>query len=336
MEYLSKKTDQIRLWHENDEHEKIIEEIEKFPRAEWDYELINLYARALNNCGRYREALDILMSVEEEGRNDGLWHFRAGYSLYYLNREEEAAERLQRAIELGDDHEDTHALLRASLEEAEARRKQGQYKPLMYTGEEFRRLEEHIEKYFGKYKNIYHEVVSPDIHVDIAVIEPCPKHNYYILVTIGMGVRPMNVPEKLKNSGLERAEAMICLPPDWQFDDLENENWYWPLRWLKIIARLPIEENIWLGWGHTIPNGRPFADNTELSTIMLLNPGAFNRKSFECKLPDGSIVNFYQMIPLYEEEVQFKIKNSAEILLDFLDSDSLEYVRIDRENLCKE
>jgi hypothetical protein len=327
---------QLRSWHEVEEHEKIIEEIEKFPRPEWTYELINLYARALNNLGRYSEALDILMSVGEEGKNDYLWHFRTGYSLYYLNREEEAAERLQRAVELGDDHEDTHALLRASLEEAEAKRNQERYNPVMYTEEKFNCLEAHIEKYFGKYKNIYHEIASPDIHVDIVVIEPCPKRNYYVLVTLGMGARPMNVPEELADSRLERAEAMICLPPDWQFDDLENETWYWPLRWLKIIARLPIEESAWLGWGHTIPNGRPFADNTELSNIMLLNPGAFGHKSFTCGLPGGETVNFYQIIPLYEEELAFKIKNSAEILLDFMDSDCLEYVRIDRENLCKE
>jgi tetratricopeptide (TPR) repeat protein len=336
MEHSPEKLDQFLIWHENDEHEKIIEEIEKFPRAEWDYELISLYARALNNCERYREALDILMSVEEEGKNDGLWHFRTGYSLYYLNREEEAAERLQRAVELGDDHKDTHALLQASLEEAEAKRKQAQYNPIVYSEEEFRCVEDHIKQYFGIYESVYHEIASPDIHVDIAVIKPCPEHDYYILVTIGMGARPMNVPNETENPGLERAELMICLPPDWQFDNLEDERWYWPLRWLKIIARLPIEEDSWVGWGHTIPNGRPFAGNTELSTIMLLNPGAFNRRSFECKLPGGGIVNFYQMIPLYEEEVQFKIKNSAEILLDFLDSDSLEYVRIDRENLCKE
>jgi hypothetical protein len=42
------------------------------------------------------------------------------------------------------------------------------------------------------------------------------------------------------------------------------------------------------------------------------------------------------MIPLYDEETEFKIKNNAEILLDFLDEDCLEYVHIDRENLCKE
>jgi tetratricopeptide (TPR) repeat protein len=322
--------EQLLSWHESDEHGKIIEALETIPREEWNYELSNLYARALNNSERYEEALELLMSIKDEGREDGLWYFRAGYSLYYLNREEEAAEYFQKAIELGDDGEDTRAMLQASLEEAEARRNQEQYDPVMYSEEEFKRIEEHIETYFGNCKNVFHEIVSPDIHIDIAVIEPSAEHNYYTLVTMGMGARPMNVPEELKDSGLDRAEVMISLPPDWKFDDLENEAWYWPLRWLKIIARLPIQEDSWVGWGHTIPNNGPFAENTGLSTIMLLNPGAFDRKSFSCALPGGSTVNFYQMIPLYEEEAQFKIKNSAEILLDFMDAESLEYVRIDR------
>jgi hypothetical protein len=153
---------------------------------------------------------------------------------------------------------------------------------------------------------------------------------------MGMGARPMNVPEEIPNHNLKRAELMICLPPNWNFEDLDNEEWYWPMRWLKIIARLPVEEDTWVGWGHTIPNGGPFAKNTQLSTVMLLNPSAFNRKSFECKLPNGELVNFYQLVPLYDEETEFKIKNNAEILLDFMDSECLEYVRIDRENLCKE
>jgi tetratricopeptide (TPR) repeat protein len=327
---------QLYQWHEEDEHKKIIGALEELPQAEWDFEFSGLYARALNNDERYEEALDHLMSLEEEGKDDAIWNFRIGYSLYYLNREEEAARYFQKAMDLGDDSEDTQTLLECSLEEAEARRNTEKYHPVVYTEEEFDCIESHIVKYFGDYNNVFHEVASPDIHVDIAVIEPNPDHDYYTLVTMGMGARPMNVPEEIQNINLKRAELMVCLPPDWNFEDLDNDEWYWPMRWLKIIARLPLEEDTWVGWGHTIPNGGPFAKNTELSTIMLLNPGAYNRKSFECKLPNGEPVNFYQMVPLYDEETEFKIKNNAEILLDFMDSECLEYVRIKRENLCKE
>jgi hypothetical protein len=325
---------QLVSWHEKDQHGRIIKAIQKLDRESWDYEITSYYARALNNTGRYQEALDLLLGLKEEGKDDGAWFFRVGYSLYYLNREEEAAEFFLKAIEHGDDGEDSRMMLQASISEAELRRRQENpgSVPDYYAEGDLGLLEAHIEKYFGSYQNVFHEIESPDIHVDIAVVDPSPGRNYYTLVTMGMGARKMKTPPDLED--MDRAEVMICLPPYWNLDNMEDERWYWPIRWLKILARLPINEDTWLGWGHTIPNGEPFADNTKLCTILLLNPGAFGEKSARCEISNGEQVNFYQMIPLYEEETQFKIKNNVQILLNFLDQDALEYVQVDRENIC--
>ena len=65
------------------------------------------------------------------------------------------------------------------------------------------------------------------------------------------------VPE---DAGAEtRAELMIALPAEWKLADsqLEDERWYWPIRNLKALARLPHEYETWLGFGHTVPNGDP-------------------------------------------------------------------------------
>jgi tetratricopeptide (TPR) repeat protein len=326
---------QLKKWHEQDEHQKIIAAIEKIPRNTWDYALSSLYARALNNMERYEEALEVLLSFEEAGREDSFWYFRVGYSLYYLNREDEAVEYFQKAIDRGDDGEDTRYFLESSLEEAERKRQgeSGEYHPEVYSEAEIDCIESHIEKHFGKFKNVFHEVVSPDIHVDIVIIEPAPERNYYVLITMGMGAHRMNVPEELNE--LERAELMVCLPPDWNLQNLNDENCYWPLRWLKVMARLPIEQDTWLGWGHTVPNGKPFADNTQCTTMMLLNPGSFEEDACECIMPEGSPINFYQMIPLYEEEADYKINNNAEKLLEFFDDEDLEYVKLNRKNVIK-
>jgi tetratricopeptide (TPR) repeat protein len=109
---------ELRELHEKDEHEKILDSIEKIAREEWDYDIASYYARALNNLDRYEEALQILLSLEQEGKNDGFWHFRVGYSLYYLEREAEAAEYFKKAVELGDNYQDTYDLLNRSLKEA--------------------------------------------------------------------------------------------------------------------------------------------------------------------------------------------------------------------------
>lgn len=58
---------------------------------------------------------------------------------------------------------------------------------------------------------------------------------------MGMGAHRMNVPEELADQKLERAELLIALPPDWKLDhdSLQKEAWYWPVRLLKALARLP-------------------------------------------------------------------------------------------------
>ena len=323
----------IHDWHEHDEHEKIREEIDKIPREFWDYEVICLYARALNNSGQYEEALTLLQEVKTLGKNDAVWNFRTGYSLYFMGRESEASSFIKRAIDLGDDTKDVQELLNACLEEAEQKKnsENAEYTPETYSDKDLDTLEEHIEQHFGPFKNVLHEIASPDIHVDIVIIEPTPERNYYVLVTMGMGAKKMNTPAELDEYKLERAEIMVCLPPDWKLDDLSEEKWYWPLRWLKILARLPGENDTWLGWGHTIPNGAPLAENTRLSALMLIYPAAFGETSFECELPSGDEVNFYQVIPIYDEELEYKLKNNAESLLDLMNGEDLDYIKLDRK-----
>ena len=43
-------------------------------------------------------------------------------------------------------------------------------------------IERHIQQYFGKFENVFHELSSPDIHVDICVVPPSKEHDYYTLV----------------------------------------------------------------------------------------------------------------------------------------------------------
>ena len=325
----------IQQWHEHDEHGKILEEIDKIPGEFWDYEVTCLYARALNNSKQYEKALSLLVNVKTLGKNDAVWNFRIGYSLYFLGKEEEAASYIKTAIDLGDTSEDARALLKACLEEAQQKKGEGKYDPELYSDEDQDALEQHIEEHFGSFTNVFHEIASPDIHVDIIVIEPTPERDYYTLLTMGMGARKMNIPAELEEYHLERAEIMVCLPPDWKLDDLSDEKWYWPLRWLKILARLPGENNTWLGWGHTIPNGAPLADNTHLSALMLIYPGAFGEDSFGCELPTGGDVNFYQMIPIHKEELEYKLKNNAEALLNLMNDEDLDYIKIDRKTVVK-
>ena len=319
----------LQRWHEDDEYQKIIDTIEAIPRDQWDYDLVGHLARAYNNVAGIGDtaplerAAVLLLSVAAQGENDPNWHFRLGYAYYYLDRDEEALVEFQKALELDPTDDDA----RYFVEEIGRRT----CDPVCYTPEEMDAVEAHIGKYFGPVETVFHELVSPDIHVDICIVAPTEERPFYSLVTMGMGARPMNVPEELREDDLDRAEVAVCLPSDWDIQH-GDERWYWPLRWLKILARLPIEEDSWLGWGHTVPKGGPMADNTRLSGVMLLDP-PFGEGCGECTLPGGQVVNFYQMLPLYDEEMDFKLAHDAESLLERMEELS-PVVDPDRPNWC--
>ena len=190
--------------------------------------------------------------------------------------------------------------------------------PEVYTEDEMSAVERHIQNTFGEFENVFHELVSPDIHVDICVVPPSEERDYYTLVTMGMGAHRMHVPEELAKYKLERAELVIALPPDWKLDgeSMKEERWYWPIGLLKVLARLPIASDTWLGWGHTMDKQSPFAEGTKLKAAILTDPQGVEEGGEVCTLPSGEEVNFYQVIPLYQDEMEYKMEHDADALLE--------------------
>lgn len=207
------------------------------------------------------------------------------------------------------------------------------FEPELYTEEELEAVENHIIHYFGDYSYVFHELVSPDIHLDICIIPPTKQKNYYTLVTMGMGAHKMAVPSQIANQKLDRAELLITLPPYWKLED-NDEKWGWPIRLLKILARIPTEYDTWLGWGHTVDNQQPYAENTPFCCAFLISPENVEEEALSCPLPNHDEVNFYQILPLYQEEMDFKQYHNAEMLLDerLLNVDHV--VDINRPNTC--
>ena len=53
-----------------------------------------------------------------------------------------------------------------------------------YTEKEWNKVSAYIEQQYGKYDNVLHELVSPDIHCDIVLVEPTEDQPYYKLITL--------------------------------------------------------------------------------------------------------------------------------------------------------
>lgn len=176
----------------------------------------------------------------------------------------------------------------------------------------------HIEKHLGKVDLVLHEAVSDLVHIDVHLLRPTPERNHYTLITSGMSMRPMTPPDGLEEARF--AELMLCLPPEWSLDettDFADEMVYWPIRWLRRLARFPHEYKTWLFWGHTVPNGeppRPYAMNTDLCCMLLLLPALVPAGFQALDIGEGRKVNFFALVPLYAEELAFKLREGSQAL----------------------
>jgi hypothetical protein len=91
-----------------------------------------------------------------------------------------------------------------------------------------------------------------------------------------------------------------------------------PIRLLKYLARFPHEYNTWLWSEHSVGNGDPplpYHRTIELAAVMLgkavnLSPDLLR---FRCR-PDKEVW-FFSVIPLYVEEMNFKLSKGADALL---------------------
>lgn len=190
-----------------------------------------------------------------------------------------------------------------------------------------------------EYTQLLTDDSDPDHPLEIAIITPRPEHDYYTLVTVGLSRHRMGFPEERWEEKLERAELLINLPRDWKLTkaDCREERWSWPIRMMLATAHFAMEDpEVGLESRTTLDEGEdgiPFAENTELRGEILLCPGVFGTDSFFCRLPDGDEVNFYQVIPLYREEIQYKLEHGSDALLDLCPDESLEVINPHRLNV---
>lgn len=207
-----------------------------------------------------------------------------------------------------------------------------------YSEKEMQEFECFIQENFGAFKDVLHEIFSPDVHLDIVMVPPTDDDPYYKMITMGMGAYAMHVPEELKEYNLEHAEMVFYLPKNWSVKSSDEKD-YWPIRYMKILGRLPLDMDTWLGYGHTIHGNEdmsPFAENTELNSFVLLPANNLMYEALDLTLSSGKKINFYQMVPLYQEELDYKLENGLESLLSLFDEeDRLAVLDIKRRNYCK-
>lgn len=344
---------QFKEWREDGEPERIIDAILRLPDSKMDDDYLAWLAEAYIDAEEYKKAIAVLESQRERMDGDYKWHFRMALALFHASEDEECEddENLRRnilvrakvALARGMNMNPPQSVLQTAdyymeqisdvLDELDGVEAEDNAEDIEdYDDEELDVLEEHIKKYFGDFPTVCQEVNSEDINCDICIIPPTKERDYFTLVTMGMGAHRMNTPKQFSENASDRAELLICLPPDWKVGE-NSEEWFWPFSLLKGLARLPINCDTWLGWGHTVDNRTPFAANTSLCGSLLIYPEDVEDGADVCILPNGDAVNFYEVVPLYRDEMEYKMGNDAKALLRRMENVS-HVVDVNRPTSC--
>jgi hypothetical protein len=192
--------------------------------------------------------------------------------------------------------------------------------------EEAQRWGEHLHEHLGGDYSVFHELISDTIHLDVLVFPATEARAHHVLVTQGMSALPMTVPEGAED--LRFCELLVALPGDWviEGDEADEERWYWPMRLLKSIARLPHLYETWIGVGHTIPNGdpiEPYAHETEQCCAIVTPLLLFGQTMDLCQVSDEKTIRLYSLTPIYEDEMGYKLEHGYEKLFEKMAERSL-------------
>ncbi|WP_316796071.1 suppressor of fused domain protein [Pedobacter agri] len=197
----------------------------------------------------------------------------------------------------------------------------------------------HLDKFYQSSEiTVFHEMLMPDFHLDVYFINSS-EDDFNILLTSGMSLLEMTVREGLENPELHKfAELMILLPKEIEFGKIfpsGNEN-DWIIGMLKETARFPHHYDTWLTIGHTLQataDMEPYSEKTDYVGLVILPSVTFDEEFTEIKIND-EVINIYTIFPLYKNELEYKISNGYNALLDkLIEKDGKEVFDKQRENL---
>jgi len=219
--------------------------------------------------------------------------------------------------------------------------RQKPFEPAAGDPEAIEAIERHIDQHLGQPETVLHEIVSDLVHIDVHIVPPQPGRPFTMLVTTGMSDRAMSVPAG--HEDLAYLELLLALPPTWQLNEkiapFKEERNYWPIRLLKMLARLPHEYDTWLGLYHTMPNGdppAPFDASTKLSGAIITIPKLVPESFATVPVRPGKKIWFLAVTPTYPEELEFKQKRGAAALQARFDKAGVsELIDPQRRNVCR-
>ena len=168
------------------------------------------------------------------------------------------------------------------------------------------------DQMFGESDTVLHELIPLVPHIDVYRYPPNDKRDFYTFVTGGMSDLPMNSPAE-HGADYRRAEII--------FYSMDNRDDYPAL--LRNLAHFVHDNNTWLHWGHTMPNGQPpepLFDTQKLDTLLFMPTvvGPDSTLGDELQI-ESDPVHLIWCVPITSAECQLKLDEGADALYDLFD-----------------
>ena len=185
--------------------------------------------------------------------------------------------------------------------------------------------EAHYSEFLGEMSDlVWHSTDDKSPHIDVYQFAPTPDRDFWTLVTGGMS--DLRQPALRTSAGehAPRAELLMYVrePKPWMADVLKG------------MAEMPFDDDTFLYWGHTVPNGKPMTAEPSQLTSFFFDMPYFEDPKFSNLTIEGDDVVFLWLRPITEAERSYAVEHGGMALSDlFASLDADQVVDEQRESL---
>lgn len=195
-------------------------------------------------------------------------------------------------------------------------------------------MKNELIKRFGEHR--VSEVPVKEGDMPLLLLDLELKTPVNVLLTDGLSNYKMPVPEK--ESGMEYIELCFCLPSYWEWENTDNPQMNWIFPWIQRLAKYVRANETWFGHGHTMPCGKemnPISATMKQDHFMLISPMLLEMEMASISV-DGKMVNFLFIVPIFEDEMEYKKGNGTQkLIIKFINKGINEKLDDFRETVLK-
>jgi len=175
--------------------------------------------------------------------------------------------------------------------------------------------EAHYVRFFGPItEKVMHSTDTKPVHVDIYTYRPTEERPFFTLITGGMSDVRQSVPADWKIA--PRAEIMLYVS--------EPQGWMYNV--LKGLAEMPSDDDTFLSYRHTVPNGMPMTAKPSLLTSYFFVHPLMVPDNFSPMKVDGDDTDILLLIPITEMERRYAQERGSEELISLFGNRGLDPV----------